>query len=389
MNPQAQTQQPRIVFLDYLRIFACFLVMLVHASENFYGAAGSTDMAGPQSFLANETDRLWVSLYDGFSRMSVPLFIIVSAYLLMPMPAAQTSWQFYRRRAKRILPPFFVFMILYSTLPLLWGQIDTATSTRDLSRLLLNFPTLAGHLWFMYPLISIYLFIPIISPWLERATAREERFFILLFLISTCIPYLHRWCGEVCGIPRILRHSPLHTQTPYMEPPSPLRHGPRTNGGRRRGYDSLVLRAGRAGRNTLNARHRDRLVDVHDQLRRPHNRHLPALHLHTQHLGTGIHNPYVETQLRCLPDAHILARILGRHIQGCACPAHRRRHPGHSRSNIHKLLRDGSDHSIYPRQQVGYRRLIVRGVPQKVDNENFYVVITAFFRKFVKWRRSA
>ena len=108
-----------------------------------------------------------------------------------------------------------------------------------------------------------------------------------------------------------------------------------------------------------------------------------------QHLGPGIHNPYVETQLRCLPDAHILARILGRHIQGCACPAYRRRHPGHSRSNIHKLLRDGTRHSLYPRQQVGYRRLIVRGVPQKVDNENFYVVITAFFRKFVKWRRSA
>ena len=44
----------RIVFLDYVRVFACFLVMVVHASENFYGAAGSTDMAGPQSFLASE-----------------------------------------------------------------------------------------------------------------------------------------------------------------------------------------------------------------------------------------------------------------------------------------------------------------------------------------------
>ena len=40
----------RIVFLDYVRVFACFLVIVVHASENFYGAAGSTDMAGPQSF---------------------------------------------------------------------------------------------------------------------------------------------------------------------------------------------------------------------------------------------------------------------------------------------------------------------------------------------------
>lgn len=79
----------RIVFLDYVRVFACFLVMVVHASENFYGAAGSTDMAGPQSFLASEADRLWVAVYDGFSRMAVPLFMIVSAYLLVPMKEGQ------------------------------------------------------------------------------------------------------------------------------------------------------------------------------------------------------------------------------------------------------------------------------------------------------------
>ena len=69
----------------------------------------------------------------------------------------------------------------------------------DLSRIFLNFPTLAGHLWFMYPLISLYLFIPIISPWLRKATAKEERFFIGLFVLSTCMPYLNRWCGEVWG----------------------------------------------------------------------------------------------------------------------------------------------------------------------------------------------
>ena len=132
----------RIVFLDYLRVFACFLVMLVHASENFYGAVGASDMAGPQSWLETEADRLWVSIYDGFSRMSVPLFMIVSAFLLVPMKEEQTSWQFYRRRFLRILPPFFFFMILYSTLPVLWGQIDFPTSLRDLSRIFLNFPTI-------------------------------------------------------------------------------------------------------------------------------------------------------------------------------------------------------------------------------------------------------
>lgn len=189
----------RIVFLDYVRVFACFLVMVVHASENFYGAEGSTDMVGPQSYLANEPDRLWVAVYDGFSRMAVPLFIIVSAFLLAPMKAGLTSWQFYRQRCIRILPPFFIFMILYSTLPLLWGQIDAETSLKDISRIFLNFPSQAGHLWFMYPLISLYLFIPVISPWLNKATAKEERFFIGLFLLSTCMPYLNRCFGEVWG----------------------------------------------------------------------------------------------------------------------------------------------------------------------------------------------
>ena len=190
MTKQTNQPQERIVFLDYLRVFACFLVILVHAAENFYGAGGESDMAGPVSILQTEADRLWVSIYDGFSRMAVPLFFIVSAYLLAPMPNGVTMGKFYKRRFTHILPPFFIFLILYSTLPVMWGQIDTTTSARDLSRLLLNFPTTAGHLWFMYPLISIYLFIPMISPWLEKATAKEERFFILLFLLTTCMPYM-------------------------------------------------------------------------------------------------------------------------------------------------------------------------------------------------------
>lgn len=189
----------RIVFLDYLRVFACFLVMLVHASENYYPGPGATDMAGPVSLLANETDRLWVSVYDGFSRMSVPLFMIMSAFLLVPMKEEESMWKFYRKRALRILPPMACFIFLYSTLPLLWGQLDSAASLHDLKRFFLNFPSLAGHLWFMYPLIGIYLFIPIISPWIRKATPRQELFFIFLFLLSTCMPYLNRWCGELWG----------------------------------------------------------------------------------------------------------------------------------------------------------------------------------------------
>ena len=189
----------RIVFLDYLRVFACFLVMMVHASENFYPGPGATDMAGPQALLTCQSDRVWVSIYDGFSRMSVPLFIIVSAFLLVPMKKGMSAKEFYIHRFRKILPPFLIFTVLYATLPILWGQLDTASSLRDLARIPLNFPSLGGHLWFMFPLFSLYLFIPVISPWLEKAGKKEEQFFILLFIISTFMPFMNRWLGEVWG----------------------------------------------------------------------------------------------------------------------------------------------------------------------------------------------
>ena len=70
----------RIAFLDYVRVFACFLVMLVHASENYYGAVGSTDMVGPQAFLQNEADRLWVSIW-------LLTYVCASVYDCFGLPA--------------------------------------------------------------------------------------------------------------------------------------------------------------------------------------------------------------------------------------------------------------------------------------------------------------
>lgn len=88
----------RIVFLDYVRVFACFLVMVVHASENFYGAEGSTDMVGPQSYLANEADRLWVAVYDGFSRMGGAIVYNCLRLSSCADEGRADSWQFYRQR---------------------------------------------------------------------------------------------------------------------------------------------------------------------------------------------------------------------------------------------------------------------------------------------------
>ena len=178
----------RIAFVDYIRVIACLLVMFVHASENFYIVQDNI------SCLANEDNRLWVSIYDGFfGRISVPLFMIISAFLLVPMKPGMTMEQFYKRRFLRILPPMVCFLLLYALLPLVWGGTTMEQAMHDLKMIPFNFPPAAGHLWFLYPLISIYLIIPVVSPWLERSTAMEELTFIGIFAISTLAPWIHRF----------------------------------------------------------------------------------------------------------------------------------------------------------------------------------------------------
>lgn len=183
----------RIGYIDYLRVVACFLVMLVHASENFY-AADASGLAGNTAMLLNESNRFWVAFYDGFvARTCVPLFMIASAFLLVPLKPGTGMKDFYKRRFTRILPPWFIVALLYCFLPLLWGGMSLEQSISDVKLLPFNFPSMAGHLWFMYPLVSLYLIIPVVSPWLERATAKEELTFLCLFGLSSFIPWIHRF----------------------------------------------------------------------------------------------------------------------------------------------------------------------------------------------------
>lgn len=184
-------QTSRVYFLDYLRVIACFLVLMVHASEQFYGPEGNIILSG--------SHRLWIGLWDGFARISVPLFMICSAYLLLPMKEGQSWGTFYKRRFLKVVPPMLIFMVLYSLYPAIAGMSSWQEALRELARIPLNFPDPAGHLWFMYPLLGMYLLIPVLSPWLRTATARQERVFIYIWLVTTSIPYLNRWLGDVWG----------------------------------------------------------------------------------------------------------------------------------------------------------------------------------------------
>lgn len=73
-----KTETDRIVFLDYLRFIACFMVVMVHVCEFYY----CTDHG---VIIDDETARIGVSLIDGAFRQAVPLFVMASSYLLVPL----------------------------------------------------------------------------------------------------------------------------------------------------------------------------------------------------------------------------------------------------------------------------------------------------------------
>lgn len=196
-NTLQTPKSERLVWLDWMRVAACFMVMVVHCTEPFY-------LGGEGSLILTQSDAFWASLFDSLVRSCVPLFIIASSYL--QLPSRYTAGEFFRRRTVRILVPFAVWTLVYACL---WGEpID------NLKSLLLNFNYASGHLWFVYMLVGVYLLIPLLSPWAEKVSKRELKVYLWICLFTTLMPLIRDWMTEG-GLAITYGPTGLPRQAPY------------------------------------------------------------------------------------------------------------------------------------------------------------------------------
>lgn len=161
----------RIVYIDTLRTLACLLVVLTHS-------------AMPAE---NVSDGKYMFFYSFISSPATQIFFAISGALLFPVK--QPMKEFYKRRFTKLLPPVIIWSFISIFTYIFLGDITIKEGVKKL--LLMPIQPAIGIYWFIYVMIGLYLIGPIISKWLINATKKEIEFFLLLWGINLCMPFLN------------------------------------------------------------------------------------------------------------------------------------------------------------------------------------------------------
>lgn len=188
----------RIIWLDFVKFIAISMVIAVHCTDNVTPTERSEAWYN-----------LWGSFYGSFMRPAIPLFVMVTGALLLPVKENIST--FYTKRLTRLVIPFIVWSVLYNLFPWItgllglsptiindffaWTEPDQSFSgaLHNILMIPFNFSMLAVQMWYVYLLIGLYLYMPFFSAWVKQASVKEQKIFLTLWFISLFIPYLREY----------------------------------------------------------------------------------------------------------------------------------------------------------------------------------------------------
>ena len=203
------TSENRLVWCDTVRLLAFFMLLCCHAADPFYAAA-----AYASSGTSTHPEMVeWAIRWGSLVRPCVPLFVMLTGVLSLPVKSSMES--FYQKRIPRVLFPFLIWSVLYYLTPWFTGLLGldnsiviklfswAETDSQALSDGLVNvaripyaFSFIACHMWYIYMLIGLYLYLPIFSAWVERATRRQKEIILGLWALSTFLPYFTEYISK-------------------------------------------------------------------------------------------------------------------------------------------------------------------------------------------------
>jgi surface polysaccharide O-acyltransferase-like enzyme len=194
-----------IVWFDFVRLLAMILLVCCHSADPFNFYAGSGASLVQHQFIG--------ALWGSAMRPCVPLFVMLTGALLLPVH--QQAGPFYRRRISRVLWPFLIWSFLYNIFPWLLSVLGYGSNAimtffpyaaqtpmtfgyaaLKIAEIPLNFTPVACHMWYIYLIIGLYLYLPIFSAWVEKASERAKLFFLLAWGVTLFLPYYRYFADQ-------------------------------------------------------------------------------------------------------------------------------------------------------------------------------------------------
>ena len=199
------TTRKHVVWLDVVRLVAMFTVVCCHSADpfNFYPGEPPANI---------DEIKFWGAAYGAFLRPCVPLFVMITGALLLPVRGEISA--FYKKRISRVFWPFLIWSVIYNLFPWITGLLglnpevildffpysgveatrqSLAVSLGYIEQIPFNFSLMDVHMWYIYLLIGIYLYLPIFSAWVEKASERAKLLFLVFWGITTLLPYYNQF----------------------------------------------------------------------------------------------------------------------------------------------------------------------------------------------------
>lgn len=196
-----------IVWLDVVRFIAMFTVVCCHCTDPFNFYPGTAPNIGEIKLLG--------AIYGAVLRPCVPLFVMITGALLLPVRGNAST--FYKKRIPRVFYPFLIWSVLYNLFPWITGLLGLSPQVildffpyagEDVMRqsfsvaieyilmIPFNFSILAVHMWYIYLLIGLYLYLPVFSAWVEKASERAKLMFLLAWGVTLLLPYYYQFVSN-------------------------------------------------------------------------------------------------------------------------------------------------------------------------------------------------
>lgn len=174
--------------LSYLRIFATIMIVASHT--------WSTLPENPDMFSLTAAETTFLEILYTLTKWCVPSFFMVTGALLLRKDKEISIRECIFKYAKRMLLALVIFGIPYALLIIYFDSRMLSLSMISDSIIRVINGDSFGHLWYLYTLIGIYLFLPFIKIFVNNASREVFRYIvILLFIFNFCFPFINAMAG--------------------------------------------------------------------------------------------------------------------------------------------------------------------------------------------------